>query len=521
MADMNKSINIEVTATDDASKPIEKIGKESKGSLSAVKRFGAGAASAFAKVGAAGVMINQSIELVKKFRDVGMIAIEATRAFVDANDPLIKSFDQTSTSVKKLSAGVGVVLMKGLNGASKALKPIIDRTQMWLQKNQNLIGLKLVEYIERFAKFSLVAAAKGLVLISKITSGFAMTWSLLKVGVNSFFSALLSGGAKALEKMASLADAVGADGLAGKLRSGAEEVKSFGDIFQSTADESTIQLDKQIKAQEAFEAQVKKNGQAVYNAIGQVATEASKAFVGETVLANQTLEQQNAILEKQKAAQEAKAEKERQAAEARAKFAEQQAAQAAAEKARVEGLANEYGALGSSIGGAFVAGFGAAEEGQNKFAEGFKAMTAQMIDAALAAMQNIVTIRAAEAAAGAASSQAGIPIIGPALAAAAAATMFSLVRGFIQLGFQGMAQGGMVRGGVQGHDSVPIMAQAGEMVLTRDQVDRMRQEGGLGGGGQVTIEMNSQIPAGRAEIKRFVRQNVVPALKELRTQGMF
>ena len=512
MADMNKSINIEVTATDDASKPIEKIGKESKGSLSAVKRFGAGAASAFAKVGAAGVMINQSIELVKKFRDVGMIAIEATRAFVDANDPLIKSFDKTSTSVKKLGAGVGVVLMKGLNGAAKALEPIIQKTQMWLQKNQNLIGLKLVEYIERFAKFSLVAAAKGLVLISKITSGFAMTWSLLKVGVNSFFSALLSGGAKALEKMASLADAVGADGLAGKLRAGAQEVKSFGDIFQSTADESTIQLDKQIKAQERFEAQVQKNGQAVYKAIGQVATAASKAFVGETVLANQTLEQQNAIIEQRKVKEDELEQKKKEFAEAERKRIEERANQS-------RQLVNQYAAVGESIGNSFMAGFSAAEEGQDAFSEGFKSMTAEMIDSALAAMQNMVTIRAAEAAAGAASSQAAVPIIGPALAAAAATAMFSLVRGFISLGFQGMARGGIVEGGVQGHDSVPIMAQAGEMVLSRDQVDKMRQGGGMGGG-TVNIELNSRMPSNKAELKKFVRQNIVPAMKDLKIQGM-
>lgn len=521
MADMNKSINIEVTATDEASDKIDKVGKESKSALSAVKRFGAGAASAFAKIGAAGVMLNQSIELVKKFRDVGMIAIEATRAFVDANDPLMKSFEATSTSVKRLGAGVGVVLIKALNGAAKALGPIIQRTQNWLQANQNLIGLKLVEYIERFAKFSLVTAAKGLVLVSKITSGWAMTWSTLKVGVNSFFSALLTGGGKALEKMASLAEAVGMDGIAGKLKSGAEEVKSFGDVFQSTADESMVQLDKQIKAQEAFEAAVQRNGEAVYNAIGQVATEASKAFVGETVLANQTLEQQNAILETQKALQESKAEKERQAAEARAMYAEQQAAQAAAEKARVRGIASEYGALGSSIGGAFVSGFSAAEEGQNKFAEGFKAMTAQTVDAALAAMQNIITIRAAEAAAGAASSQAGIPIVGPALAAAAAAAMFGLVRGFVQLGFQGMAQGGLVQGGIPGRDSVPAMLMPGEFVLTKEQTESLRSSGGGGLGGTVNIELNSTMPQSRAEIKKFVRQNVVPALRDLKAQGMF
>jgi len=510
VADMNKSINIEVTATDEASDKIDKVGKESKKSLSAVQRFGSFVSSSFAKIGASLVVANQSIELLKKFRDVGLIAIEATRAFVDANDPLIKSFDETTTSVKRLSAGVGVILMKGLNGAAKALAPVIKRTQNWLQANQNLIGLKLVEYIERFAKFSLVTAGKGLVLVSKITSGWAMTWSVLKDGINTALSVLMSKSALALKKIAGLADAVGADGLAKNLREGAREAESFGEIFESSSGKSLDEINKQIEAQKQFEAQIERVGKAVYRGIGKVAVAASKAFVGETVLANKTLEQQDKILEAQKKKREDLL-----------KFREKERQEAEKEKARIESLGGTYASVGESIGGAFVAGFDAAEEGQNKMAAGFISMTGQMIDAALAAMQNIVTMRAAEAAAGAASSQAGIPIVGPALAAAAAAAMFGLVRGFIQLGFQGMARGGIVEGGIPGHDSVPIMAQAGEMVLTRDQVDRMRQEGGLNGGGQVTIEMNSQIPAGRAEIKRFVRQNVVPALKDLRAQGMF
>ena len=136
-------------------------------------------------------------------------------------------------------------------------------------------------------------------------------------------------------------------------------------------------------------------------------------------------------------------------------------------------------------------------------------------------MQKIVTAKAAEAAAGAASSQSGIPIVGPALAAAAAAAMFGLVRGFISMGFQCMAQGGLVQGGISNKDSVPAMLMPGEFVLTKEQTESLRSNGGGGLGGQVTIEMNSQIPAGRAEIKRFVRQNVVPALKDLRNQGMF
>lgn len=513
MADIEKSVNVEVTATDKASKPIEEVGKNSKGSMLSIKNFSASAVSAFAKIGVASAAFGAVNEMFTKFKEVGGAAIGSMREFVSANDPLIKSLDDSANSVKRLSAASGVILAKGLDAVSKAIAPIIEKTQKWLEKNQNLIGLKLVEYFEKFAKFSLVVAAKGLVLISKIVSGLVMTWQLLKVGVNSFFSALLSGGAKALEKMASLAEAVGADGLAGKLRAGAQEVKSFGDIFQSTADESTKKIEDQINAQERFEAQVEKNGQAVYNAIGQIATQATKSFVGETVIANQTLEKQNSVLEKRKEIEDQLEQKKKEFAEAEKKRLEERANQS-------RQLVNDYAAVGESIGSSFISGFSAAEEGQDAFSEGFKAMTADMIDAALAAMQNMVTIRAAEAAAGAASSQASVPIIGPALAAAAATAMFSLVRGFISMGFQGMARGGIVKGGVQGHDSVPIMAQAGEMVLSRDQVDKMRQGGSGMGGGTVNIELNSRMPSNKAELKKFVRQNIVPAMKDLKTQGM-
>jgi hypothetical protein len=164
-----------------------------------------------------------------------------------------------------------------------------------------------------------------------------------------------------------------------------------------------------------------------------------------------------------------------------------------------------------------MSGYGAAQEGQDAVAEGFKSMTASIIDEALAAMQKFITIKAAE---GAANAAAGSAMGGPLIAAAMAGIVFSLIRGFIGKAFQGMADGGIVRGGTPGHDSVPIMAQAGEMVLTTDQVDRLRTGGGIGGGGEVKIELNSQIPAGRAELKKYVRQNIVPALKDLKMQGM-
>ena len=515
MADVQKSINVEITATDDASEPIKKVGKESKSSLSAVSRFGSGAANAFSKVGAAAVVFNQSLELMKKFKDAGMIAIEMTREFVDANDPLMKSFDDSSKTVKKLGANVGLVLIKAFNATVKAIEPIINSIQTWMVANQNLIGTNIIQWIESFAKGAIVVLAKGILLVSKITSGWGMIWAALKIAVNTFYSALLSGTAKALEKMASFADAIGMDGLAGKLKTASTAAKDFGQDFQDSADDATKELDGVIKAQESLEASVKKYGQAAHNAIGVIAVNAAKSLNTQTKIGNKTNEERAKQLEDQKekeaaalALREANQKKIEAWEEKKRSFAE-------AEKSRLQSIAAEYGAVGNSIGAAFTSGFAAAEEGQNAVAEGMKSMFAQMIDLALEAMQKFVTIKAVEAAASAGAANAWG---GPIFAAMAAGMMFGVIRGLVGMAF--MARGGIVEGGVPGHDSVPIMAQAGEMVLSRDQVDRMRQDGGIGGG-TINVTMNQQIPASKAELNKFVRQSIVPSLRDLKAQGMF
>ena len=516
MAEFEEGVKFKVTAEDQASETLEDVGKNAKKSTSAVKRFASGAASAFSKIGAATVVLNQASELFLKFRDMGTAAIEMTREFVGANDPLMKSFQESSNSVRRLGAQVGVVLIKALNAVVKAAGPVIQSMSRFLQANQNLIGSKIVEYFETFATGTLVAVGKSITLVSKITSGWAMIWPTIKTGVNSFFAGLFQGLTKARDRFANFLEDLGADGLAGRVREAADSSRLMGQIFQESADTSAAAVHKIIDEQTELEVKIEQMGQAANRAIKHVATEAQKAFNGETVIGNINLEQRNQILEETKAREEALAEQKKLAAEAAKKFAEEQKAQADQEKARIESLASEYGALGSSIGGAFMSGYGAAEEGQDAVAEGFKAMTGQIIDSALEAMQKFITIKAAE---GAANAAAGAGIGGPIIAAIAAAAMFSLIRGFIQMGFQGMARGGMVEGGVPGHDSVPIMAQAGEMVLSRDQVDRMRQDGNMGGS-TVNIELNSRMPANKAELKKFVRQNIVPAMKDLKVQGM-
>jgi hypothetical protein len=142
-----------------------------------------------------------------------------------------------------------------------------------------------------------------------------------------------------------------------------------------------------------------------------------------------------------------------------------------------------------------------------------------MIDAALAAAEKIIMIRAVEGAAGAFSSQSGIPVVGPILGAIAAAAVGAAIRGLLgQL--KGFAFGGVVSGGVPNRDSVPAMLTPGERVLTVDQ-NRQFERGGIGGGGQ-TVIINAVLPAGvtnKAQVTRFTEQALKPVLENMARRG--
>jgi hypothetical protein len=131
----------------------------------------------------------------------------------------------------------------------------------------------------------------------------------------------------------------------------------------------------------------------------------------------------------------------------------------------------------------------------------------------------IIGQRAAEAAAGAASSQAGVPIIGPALATAAAGAMLAFVMALTNK-FQ---FGGVVRGGIPNKDSVPALLTPGERVLT--QRERAEYEGRPQAAAPMqNITINAQIQNPEemtdAQIKRWLLK-VNKQAEELTRDGLF
>ena len=173
-----------------------------------------------------------------------------------------------------------------------------------------------------------------------------------------------------------------------------------------------------------------------------------------------------------------------------------------------------------SIGQGFVTAFDAAEGGQKKFAAAFSAAAGSMLHTSLSIMEKEIVGNAAVAASEAYKAHVGVgPFIGFALAGGAASIAFSMAKLLVSK-LPGMKDGGFVTGGVANQDSVPRMLMPGEFVIPKKEVDRQMKNGGSQKG-NVTLQLNSTLPAGKQEMTRFVRQNVVPALNDLKKMGAF
>lgn len=150
------------------------------------------------------------------------------------------------------------------------------------------------------------------------------------------------------------------------------------------------------------------------------------------------------------------------------------------QKTFMEGVRNAE-QLGSAFGDAFV-GIAA---GTKSVGQAFAQVAQQIVAIVTQMMIKTVTAHAAEAGAGAAASQAGIPIFGPVLAIAAMGAMVSAVLGLIA-----SASGGYdIPGGV----NPLVQAHGGEMILPAPLADRVRDM--TGGGGGLTVHFSPQITA--------------------------
>lgn len=153
--------------------------------------------------------------------------------------------------------------------------------------------------------------------------------------------------------------------------------------------------------------------------------------------------------------------------------------------------------------------------------EAFGQLALSLVTSLIDMVQKAVLAYAVQAAAAAMANNSSAPGIGLIIGAAMGAAALGMVKGLLSQipKPEGYADGGFVTGGVPNRDSVPALLMPGEFVIPKKQVDAMRNgQGGAGGG--TNIQINTTVPPNRGEMKRYIRQNLIPAMRELKSQGV-
>jgi len=411
--------------------------------------------------------------------------VTAALEFRDKNDPVIKQFEEMKRSVELLRARLGDALIPVIQAVAVALGPVIEGLSEWLGENRKLIASGILRFLIGFAKVLNTAIGGAILLVAKAWTGWQLLINATKLSLAAFAAVALKSVEAILGGFRAVAELAGQEGLAQQIGEAETAVGSLGESFRETAAEA---VDEMFKVQGAYD-DLEKKVEDVTKTINEVANEAwvrGQEIIQDSIAGTtRTLEEQEAAAakaaeaaaERARAAQEladarAKAEQERLRAETKA-FEEAEKAklaaaaeQMAARQAMAERVGDTFRRLTETIVQGYIDQQGAGEEAAEETRK-----------ATIMAVLDIITAFAAEAAAAifaktieALGFPAG-PIAGAALGAATAAAILALKAGVAA----SFAEGGFVRGGVPGRDTVPILAQEGEFVMSQSDVRGFRK----------------------------------------------
>jgi hypothetical protein len=448
MADREYGILISVK--DGATKALKGVGVSAKLAAKAFKVFAISSA-----------LLNQTLELGRKAFEVLRFAIFDTMAkaieFRKAGDPMIQWFQDMKRESELVRARLGDALLPVMKTLSDVFMEVTGGISNWIEANRVLIATRLVEWIFTLGKWLTKVLNPAVKVLAHGFLALKVVWFALKSAFNSVWSFIAARIADVLDSVSMLAGLF-SDKLAASISETKDSMQTLSEVFESSNDEAitglvntTLQFGKVGDAVDA--ATIK-----VDNFFDTFRERGLKAVRQSTAGINKTVEEQTKAIETVTEKQQ--------------------------EAAAVVGQTHD------ELQGVFTAGFtamaDAAEAGENMAVAAGKAVTVAAIDSAT----TVINAAAAKAIAEALAGTAGIPFVGLALGAAAAA----VVSGLIKAQLNEFATGGMVTGGTPGRDSVPAVLMPGERVLTRSQA-RETAVAGQDGGGGTTINFNARVDA--------------------------
>lgn len=511
-------IPVTIRLKDLATKSLKGFAKTAKSAQKVVATFGAVGSKAMQGFAVATTGLNQGFELFKKGVEVFRSFTEKSREYREENDQLIQNFDKSNELVGSLAARIGDVLINAFNSAVAALKPLIESARNFLVENQKIIGLKLVEYFRDFALVMVGGVAKSIIGVTRIVTFFALAWEALKTGVNTAVAGILNGIASILETAADAADYIPGvgDEIAEGFDSAAASTRALGDEFENSGEKAKQEIEKLLDEQAALELKVNDVEKAIKKGIGETAVAATKGLTEATSGLNEKKKEDGETTDKNTE-----------------KTKKQTAALKELKNEGIEtamGLASLYDTIGSSFGETFSAIITGSEESGRVFTKFIGEALKSTVQFARNSIISAQLTAIANAGAGAS--------FGGPLAIIGVTSVVAAIFESMLAKLPGMAKGGMVRGGVSGQDSVPALLMPGEYVMNTSQVDAMRhmfsnmdgvnRSGRFANGGTVpngsgmagvNITIKSEALPNKAEVAKYVRSTIMPAMRDLQAQG--
>lgn len=530
-----RQLSIALVARDAASGVVAGVGR-SLGVLSTTARA---ATVSMGAIGAATVVANQGLELLKKGAELARGAYELfiARALEsrDATDPGRAALTQFADAASRLQIAIGNVLMPTLVGLAEAFRPLLDAAAQWLETNREIVGVQIAEWVVRAGQATLSVLVPAAQLAATVWMGVKSVFLGVEAVVNSAFGVIADGVADVTRMGAALAAATpGGGALAKTLGEVSQAATGVGREFRiSSAAAQRAILDDEARMRE-FRGEIGAIGEDARRILASVIPAAAKSAAAGIKIARDAASgagegegMMDAIVrEARPYLDQLRREREDVERQARMDVAEtaremeaaaQQWAQRrlqesrernAAELAAQQQLLAQQRAGEQAVAGALVGAVGAARAAINAGREAGDAAIAVLDSLANSVLNQIVN----------------------SLAKMAVKGLFSMipgVGGFLG-GFLGFARGGLVPEtiGVPGQDSVPALLMPGELVVPRDQVRAARTAGagltaGGGGGGNITIHVDarSTVPDSRADLDRRMRPVAVAARRVERATG--
>ena len=516
-------IGIVVKASAPEPKKVESSLKKVRDSL---KRTEEQAKKSFEGFGAAVVVANQGLELFKKGFELTKKVFEETVAVSvelrSENDKLRKEFEDLDKETKNVQASIGDILLPTLLAATQAFDRATGGAGDFLQKNREILSAKVAETFVSIGKALTTGVAAGFLAVSRTVTFVRVAFHAVLGAINEVVAKQIEAVAVFIEGNAQIAEAFGADGLAGKAREAGRAVAELGAEFSSSGDEGQREIDELIRQQTVLESGVDRTVKAIEKGLGEIVPAAARKAAEAIIRVNADQEKANAELlkrleegakldeeigKRQADARQANLDAELAAIDFLAQKKEEEFARAVArdkeqtdleEAQQAKIAAGAEGLAKSSIG--FIKGFAAAAE------EGTKAVAGFFKNLAIKILESLALVALSAA------FKALFTFLAPGVGGAAG-TVFSFIGGIF-----GAQKGGLVPGfqdgggfvpGVGRGDKVPALLEPGELVIPRDNV----ADGNFGGGTTVVQNFTNQtlgFPTS-SQNEKYLRDVVRPA----------